>query len=222
MQVKTFLASPQGQRFIKLVGMLGSNGDGERANASAMANRLLQEAGLTWAEVLGGAGTSQGGQATRIADLEARNRILNNQLSENNKRFDDFVRQDKTQKQEIARLRRELGDALQQLKVANQAFEMAGAGDVEFKAQADAFFRKADEGGLKTGKKTGKDKWSSKLNRQINELADRIESAIELNAWEQGFLASIRDLKWKISPKQADRLRDMADAAGVEFGIDLD
>jgi len=39
-------------RLIRLLGMLGSDFDGERANAGAMANRLVRERGLTWDKVI--------------------------------------------------------------------------------------------------------------------------------------------------------------------------
>jgi hypothetical protein len=39
-------------RLEKLAGMLGSDFDGERAAAAAMASKLLQSHGLTWADVI--------------------------------------------------------------------------------------------------------------------------------------------------------------------------
>jgi hypothetical protein len=39
-------------RFIGILGRLGSDHDGERASAAAMATRELRAAGLTWADVL--------------------------------------------------------------------------------------------------------------------------------------------------------------------------
>lgn len=39
-------------RLVKFLGMLGSDQDGERASAGAMANRLLTDRGLTWADVI--------------------------------------------------------------------------------------------------------------------------------------------------------------------------
>jgi hypothetical protein len=37
-------------RFLKLVGLFGSEHDGERANAAGLATKMLREAGLTWEE----------------------------------------------------------------------------------------------------------------------------------------------------------------------------
>lgn len=39
-------------RLIRLLGMLGSMYDGERANAAALADRFVREKGMTWAEVV--------------------------------------------------------------------------------------------------------------------------------------------------------------------------
>jgi hypothetical protein len=40
------------QRLVRFCGMLGSDHDGERANAARMADRLIREAGLTWEAVI--------------------------------------------------------------------------------------------------------------------------------------------------------------------------
>ncbi|WPB86414.1 hypothetical protein [Sediminicoccus rosea] len=40
------------QRLVRFCGMLGSDHDGERANAARMADRLIREAGLTWDHVI--------------------------------------------------------------------------------------------------------------------------------------------------------------------------
>jgi len=40
-------------RLVKLLGMLGSDFDGERAAAGALAHRLIRERGLTWRALLG-------------------------------------------------------------------------------------------------------------------------------------------------------------------------
>jgi hypothetical protein len=39
-------------RLIRLLGLLGSDFDGERATAGAMANRLVRDLGLTWGDVV--------------------------------------------------------------------------------------------------------------------------------------------------------------------------
>lgn len=44
------LAPADIERFGKLLGMLGSDHDGERAAAAAMATRFLQQRGLSWSE----------------------------------------------------------------------------------------------------------------------------------------------------------------------------
>jgi len=40
------------EKFKRICGMLGSDGGGERANAAALATRLLRDAGLTWADIV--------------------------------------------------------------------------------------------------------------------------------------------------------------------------
>jgi hypothetical protein len=39
-------------KLVKVLGMLGSDHDGERANAARMAAQILKDAGLTWYDVL--------------------------------------------------------------------------------------------------------------------------------------------------------------------------
>ena len=39
-------------RFLKLLGMFGSDHDGERANAAGLATKMLRDAGLTWVEFI--------------------------------------------------------------------------------------------------------------------------------------------------------------------------
>lgn len=51
----TSLSDSETNRLIKLLGMLGSGFDGERANAAAKANELIRSKGLTWESyILGG------------------------------------------------------------------------------------------------------------------------------------------------------------------------
>lgn len=209
-KVSAFLASSAGQRFQKLAGMLGSDGHGERANAAGMATELLRTAGLTWSEVMG-AGPSQGGQQTRLIDLETRNRILDRHNKDLANQIQTYAAQDRKHKQEIARLRRELEDALRQLRVAEQ---FTGTS----KAEAQDFFAKAD-GGLKPGKangKSSKQKFETIFQERLNELLDEIEGQCEMNDWESGFVASLRDLKYRITPKQYAKLEAMADNAGID------
>lgn len=40
-------------KLVKLCGMFGSDFEGERSNAAALANRLVRDNGLTWATVIG-------------------------------------------------------------------------------------------------------------------------------------------------------------------------
>lgn len=48
------LPAHQRSRLVRLLGLLSSDHDGERANAGAMADRLLRESGLRWDDVIAG------------------------------------------------------------------------------------------------------------------------------------------------------------------------
>lgn len=48
------LADADRTRLIRLLGMLGSAFDGERANAAALADKLVRAAGMTWSDVVSG------------------------------------------------------------------------------------------------------------------------------------------------------------------------
>jgi len=58
------------------------------------------------------------------------------------------------------------------------------------------------------------------FNAQLNTLLDEIEDAIELNDWETSFVTSLRKRR-SLSEKQANKLKDIAEAAGVEVSFDL-
>ena len=53
-------------RLVKLLGMVGSERDGEALNAARLADKMVHEAGLTWASVVVGANG-----ASPVVDLEA-------------------------------------------------------------------------------------------------------------------------------------------------------
>ncbi len=58
-------------RFVGICGRLGSDHDGERASAAAMATRELRAAGLTWADVLGDPGQAQAEPVSRPDNVRA-------------------------------------------------------------------------------------------------------------------------------------------------------
>lgn len=49
-KIKNFIRN-RGPRFVALLGMLGSDADGERANAAALASKMLKDDQLTWGEI---------------------------------------------------------------------------------------------------------------------------------------------------------------------------
>ena len=51
------------KRLIQLLGMIGSNHDGEALNAAKMAQRLIGGEGMTWQEVLDTSGSGGGNEA---------------------------------------------------------------------------------------------------------------------------------------------------------------
>lgn len=73
-------------RLAKLCGMLGSSHHGERANAAAMADRMVREAGLTWPQVIGASHAPKimlvEGPPRRLTSAEVLGRILAADLSE--------------------------------------------------------------------------------------------------------------------------------------------
>lgn len=52
------MTQQQRARLVKLLGMMGSAHDGERASAAALANRLVRDAGLQWDDVIAAVGES--------------------------------------------------------------------------------------------------------------------------------------------------------------------
>jgi hypothetical protein len=47
------LSGPERDRLAELLGVLGSDHDGERAGARLLATRMLKDNGLTWADLIG-------------------------------------------------------------------------------------------------------------------------------------------------------------------------
>jgi hypothetical protein len=50
--IMTVLDPNTADRLVKLCGMFGSDHDGERASAAALADKLVRAQGLTWSEVI--------------------------------------------------------------------------------------------------------------------------------------------------------------------------
>src|SRR5262245_24617476 len=55
-------------RLVKLLGMLSSAHDGERANAGAMADKLVRGHGLTWTDVIGSVVSERAGSRKSDTD----------------------------------------------------------------------------------------------------------------------------------------------------------
>lgn len=183
-KIEKFLASPAGQRFIKLAGLLGSNHPGEAANAAMLASKVLIMADLTWAEVIEGSAPVRGSFDNPTDEMLR-------------KRLEAVVTINRKQVAEIDQLKAEI----EKLKNPPKDFRKRKAPDVDW-------------GTANAGKA-----YETDLQRDLNEAIDQIESAIELNDWERQFLTSIRDIKWKISPKQWARLKILADQAGLKVDV---
>ena len=54
-------------KLVRICGMFGSNHDGERASAAAMADKLIRSQGLTWPEVISSSWTNSSSTAGKIA-----------------------------------------------------------------------------------------------------------------------------------------------------------
>jgi predicted restriction endonuclease len=73
------------EQLARLLGMLGSNAIGERANAASLADRMVREAGLSWFEILeqDRANTKPGPTGTPYTDfLKAENQRLKTEVEE--------------------------------------------------------------------------------------------------------------------------------------------
>jgi hypothetical protein len=64
------LDSQSAERLTKLLGMLGSNSDGERATAGRIADQFVRDLGLTWSDIVVPEGTHLGSNTNwrRMAD----------------------------------------------------------------------------------------------------------------------------------------------------------
>ena len=81
-------------RLVKLLGMLGSDHDGERANAAHAADKLLRQNGLTWREWIEGRQKPREPEPAGVGILDAIERCLGcpEMLNEWERRFLGDVR----------------------------------------------------------------------------------------------------------------------------------
>lgn len=228
-KVANFLSSAAGQKFLKLVGLLGSDHDGERSNASGMANRLLREADLTWGEVMGQSGAADDGlHKLLMADMQQKLRIAQELLEKERKAHRLTASNltlavnvktgtqglNQTMAQKIARLEAEL-------KAFKSAANGPGtAGPPPPRHNPNMYHRDYSKG--EEPAKDAHRKYANAFQKGINEIVDAIESNLMTNDWEQQFLTSIRDLKFRITQKQVDKLTALAKQAGVEIEIEYD
>ncbi len=183
-RVKNFMKT-QGKRFIAIVGMLGSDGQGERANAAALATKMLKEADLTWDEVIG-TGTPRENSNNEMG-LRAH-----------------IIRLEETNRKHLA--------AIGNLRRENERL-LAKVTKLEAGPSGTRDYSMGDKAGPKHAYHSSSGKIKT-FNFYINELIDQIESRLEMSEWEENFCMSIRQRN-KLSDKQLFHLRRLAEKAGV-------
>jgi hypothetical protein len=107
------------EHLARLLGMLGSNAIGERANAASLANRMVRDAGLRWTEVLEGNSADRTAPNAQIKRFEAEIERLKAELagaelrvfSLRSENSDILVRQHKLHREDIGRLESRLEEA---------------------------------------------------------------------------------------------------------------
>ncbi len=188
-KVKDFI-SRNGARFTALLGMLGSGHSGEAANAASLATKMLSENGLTWGEVAGTIGSSDGGNyGSLLRDLRRQLDIASAQIIKFEMKAKNFEGTARRLKIENERLLAEIYG----LRAQNRDYSK---GEEPVKGSADR------NGRVKS------------FNILLNELIDSIEGRLELKTREEEFLSSIRKRHF-LSAKQNLWLRDIAARAGV-------
>lgn len=195
-KVQTFLRD-KGQRFIAIIGMLGSDADGERANAAAKATTMLREAGLSWAELsasLGSAPASYSGSTAaervlhhRANQAEARAAVAEKQVRHLQQAQRDQQRQILDLQAEVARLKR---------------------------PQAPPWDYSRGEEWAEETKPKPKPKYQT-FNVRLNELIDKLEDALEMNDWETSFVTSIRSRNF-LTDKQRAKLEALCKQANID------
>lgn len=221
MQSPKLKALLENKRFVAIVGMLGSNGSGEAANAAAMATKMLQDAGVTWGELLkaqdGSAG--YGGRDTHNATLQrlwAEQR--RSEASETRARHaEENVRKLKRQLHEKTEEARNLTSMVRTLeaalKKANEQRHSAGGGGFRFTDVPGEDQRRAAP--------PQDDSFTPKTYREIHPWMERLvkEAWDDLSDWEVSFFTDFYEKKKAIlSDKQYAVFKRVA----VKTGLPLD
>lgn len=197
---KQFLSDPKtARRFEQIVGMLGSSAEGERANAAALASRMLAEAGMTWAEVLSGRPGATSGLSDAQWQLDVVMRSLKS-ARESHAKTDARL---KTALDENRMLRDKLIEAERIIKTLQQP-----KGSVQEELET-VLKRSAPR----------RSKFTPSPERvfvKLHDLLDDIEDNIILSDQERRFFANMRDWSGKPTAKQWSWLCKIAERAGVE------
>jgi hypothetical protein len=201
-KVKTLLKNP---RFIAIVGMLGSDGHGEAANAAAKASKMLKEAGTTWGELVAaledgkGRGRGQSDPDTTYA-LQAALRHANAARQ----RWEEVARTAEKQLKEVSKEKNRLAELLHVTRTELEAVK----GSIErLKAARNKGWTPFEEAApewVKPGP-TAHLSW-------LTEVMSRHQKS--LSSWEENFLLSFEG-KPVVSEKQYEILKRIAEKTKV-------
>lgn len=190
----------RGPRFFAILGLLSSDAEGERANAAALATRMLKEAGLTWGELSGTLGSAPGGSTGARRELE----YLLNGVRQRAEAAEKQVRHLQQSQREQQHLILKLQAEIARLRRPEPPPRDYSRGE-EWAEQKQA--------GTKPKYKT--------FNVRLNELADQLEDALEMNDWEQGFVTSIRSRNF-LTDKQKAKFEALLKQANIDYEDDLE
>lgn len=198
----------QNKRFVAIVGMLGSSGDGERANAAALAGRMLQEAGITWGELVGaldapaasrGRDYSQGAATAQVLALQGELQAARRRLADSQRREEIATTSARSAEARVKSLESQLDAArrrIQQLDGTLQRMQAQKQGWTPFETEVQEWVRPGSEDHLG---------W-------INKLLGYHQK--KLTSWEIDFVSSFMD-KPVVSEKQYNVLKRIAEKIGV-------
>lgn len=194
----------KGPRFFAIIGLLSSDAEGERANAAALATRMLKEAGLTWGELSGTFGSSSPGSYGSGSRQETVLRGLWEQAKLRAEAAEKQVRHLQQSQREQQHLILKLQAEIARLRRPEPPPRDYSRGE-EWAEQKQA--------GTKPKYKT--------FNVRLNELADQLEDALEMNDWEQGFVTSIRSRSF-LTDKQKAKFEALLKQANIDYEDDLE
>lgn len=194
-KVKQLLAN---KRFIAIVGMLGSNGSGEAANAAALATKMLQEAGLTWAELVNAVPASGGPDPRQSADFRILDALHRTQdaLANIQRKNEALLSDLQAQKRHVSKLKLELDDGKRMIASLEAALKKAN--EQRRAAPGGFHFTDAPEEDQRPRNAPPRDEaFQTRTYREIKDWLDRLvkEAWDDLSEWEVGFFTDFYEKK---------------------------